>query len=136
MKTLVLALFWLVSISVFRPVAAQETVYIQIEARPTLAQAEAREQGIGGNNDWAIVLPLGRPKPAFPMPAGGLFSTAHDMARFYQLLLNGGELDGTRYLSEAAVKQLTNRQTGLRSLIGSKGMFPTSRFMASRWLPP
>ena len=45
------------------------------------------------------------------MPAGGLFSTAHDVARFYQMLLNGGQLDGKRYLSEAAVKQLTSRQT-------------------------
>ena len=45
------------------------------------------------------------------MPAGGLFSTASDLARFYQMLLNGGQLDGRRYLSDAAVKQLTSRQT-------------------------
>ncbi len=47
----------------------------------------------------------------FPMPAGGLFATAHDLSRFYQMLLNGGQLDGKRYLSEAAVKELTTRQT-------------------------
>lgn len=47
----------------------------------------------------------------FPMPAGGLFSTAHDVARFYQMLLNNGQLDGRRYLSEAAVKTMTSRQT-------------------------
>ena len=47
----------------------------------------------------------------FPMPAGGLFATAADLARFYQMLLNGGQLDGKRYLSEAAVKQITTRQT-------------------------
>jgi CubicO group peptidase (beta-lactamase class C family) len=46
-----------------------------------------------------------------PMPAGGLFSTASDVARFCQMILNGGELDGKRYLSEAAVKQMTSRQT-------------------------
>jgi CubicO group peptidase (beta-lactamase class C family) len=45
------------------------------------------------------------------MPAGGLFSTAHDMARFCQMLLNRGQLEGKRYLSESAVKQLTSRQT-------------------------
>ena len=45
------------------------------------------------------------------MPAGGLFSTAHDVARFYQMLLNGGQLDGKRLLSKAAVKQMTSRQT-------------------------
>jgi CubicO group peptidase (beta-lactamase class C family) len=47
----------------------------------------------------------------FPMPAGGLFSTAHDIACFYQMLLGGGQLDGKRILSEAAVKQMTSRQT-------------------------
>jgi CubicO group peptidase (beta-lactamase class C family) len=46
-----------------------------------------------------------------PMPAGGLFSTAADVARFCQMVLNGGVLDGKRYLSEMAVKQMTSRQT-------------------------
>jgi CubicO group peptidase (beta-lactamase class C family) len=46
-----------------------------------------------------------------PMPAGGLFSTASDVARFCQMILNGGALDGKRYLSEASVKQMTSRQT-------------------------
>ena len=30
----------------------------------------------------------------------GLFSTARDVARVYQMLLNGGEIDGQRYLSK------------------------------------
>jgi len=47
----------------------------------------------------------------FCMPAGGLFSTARDTARFCQMLLNRGELDGKRYLSEAAVAELSKRQT-------------------------
>jgi CubicO group peptidase (beta-lactamase class C family) len=47
-----------------------------------------------------------------PMPAGGLFSTAGDVARFCQMFLNGGTLDGKRYLSEAAVKEMTGKQTG------------------------
>jgi CubicO group peptidase (beta-lactamase class C family) len=47
-----------------------------------------------------------------PMPAGGLFSTAIDLARFCQMVLNGGTLDGKRYLSEAAVKEMTSKQTG------------------------
>ena len=47
-----------------------------------------------------------------PMPAGGLFSTAADVARFCQMLLNGGTFQGKRYLSEEAVKQMTIKQTG------------------------
>jgi CubicO group peptidase (beta-lactamase class C family) len=37
----------------------------------------------------------------------GLFSTADDMARYCRMLLNGGELDGTRILSEKTVKLFT-----------------------------
>jgi CubicO group peptidase (beta-lactamase class C family) len=45
------------------------------------------------------------------MPAGGLFSTAADLARFCQMVLGGGQFEGRRYLSEAAVKEMTKRQT-------------------------
>jgi CubicO group peptidase (beta-lactamase class C family) len=47
-----------------------------------------------------------------PMPAGGLFSTASDVGRFCQMMLNGGVFDGKRLLSEDAVKQMTTKQTG------------------------
>jgi CubicO group peptidase (beta-lactamase class C family) len=47
-----------------------------------------------------------------PMPAGGLFSTAADVARFCQMVLNGGTFEGKRYLSEEAVKTMTSKQTG------------------------
>lgn len=40
-------------------------------------------------------------------PSGGLFSTAPDMARFYTMIANGGELDGVRILSAAAIKDMT-----------------------------
>jgi CubicO group peptidase (beta-lactamase class C family) len=46
-----------------------------------------------------------------PMPAGGLFSTAVDVSRFCRMILRGGELDGRRYLSESAVREMTSRQT-------------------------
>jgi CubicO group peptidase (beta-lactamase class C family) len=47
-----------------------------------------------------------------PMPAGGLFSTAGDVGRFCQMILNGGVYNGKRLLSEDAVKQMTTKQTG------------------------
>ena len=47
----------------------------------------------------------------FPMPAGGLFSTAQDVSQFCRMLLNGGELDGRRYLSMKSFEALSVRQT-------------------------
>jgi CubicO group peptidase (beta-lactamase class C family) len=45
-------------------------------------------------------------------PGGGLFSTADDLRRFYQMMLNGGIYEGQRILSEASVRELTRTQTG------------------------
>jgi CubicO group peptidase (beta-lactamase class C family) len=42
--------------------------------------------------------------PPLPMGGAGLYSTATDYARFAQMLLNKGELEGTRLLSAAAVE--------------------------------
>lgn len=47
-----------------------------------------------------------------PLANGGLYSTAGDYARFAQMLLNGGELSGKRYLSNASLKLLSTPQTG------------------------
>jgi len=44
----------------------------------------------------------------------GLVSTAGDYARFLQMLLNGGELDGARILSPATVSLMTRDQVGAR----------------------
>ncbi len=43
---------------------------------------------------------------------GGMVSTAADYARFLQMLLNGGTLDGKRYLSPKTVAFMTSNQLG------------------------
>jgi CubicO group peptidase (beta-lactamase class C family) len=40
----------------------------------------------------------------------GLFSTAEDLAKLYQMLLNGGELDGKRYFKPETVQEFTRYQ--------------------------
>jgi CubicO group peptidase (beta-lactamase class C family) len=56
-----------------------------------------------------------------PMPAGGLFSTAGDLARFCRMALNGGSFERRRYLSESAVREMRSRQTG-RAIAESYGL--------------
>ncbi|HLA70158.1 MAG TPA: serine hydrolase domain-containing protein [Steroidobacteraceae bacterium] len=58
-----------------------------------------------------LTQPLGDRKARFA-PAGGLFSTAPDMARFGQLFLGRGFYRGHRYLSEASVDAMTHRSLG------------------------
>jgi len=43
----------------------------------------------------------------YPGPEFGLYSTAGDLVKFYQMLLNGGQYDGRKYLSRQAVDTMT-----------------------------
>ena len=51
-----------------------------------------------------------RTRPA--LPAGGLFSTASDVAKFYEMILGGGSLGGRRFLSSENVRLMTTTRTG------------------------
>ena len=57
----------------------------------------------------------------------GLLSTASDYARFLQMLLNGGELDGVRVLSPTTVKLMTRNHIG-------RHRFPPGTGLRSRFL--
>ena len=46
----------------------------------------------------------------------GLFSTAADLSIFAQMMLNGGEYNGVRILSDSAVALFTHRAAGTRAL--------------------
>jgi CubicO group peptidase (beta-lactamase class C family) len=48
------------------------------------------------------------------IPGGGAVATAADIFRFADMLRRGGELDGARVLSPAAIRLATTNQTGLR----------------------
>ena len=49
-------------------------------------------------------------EPEFEMGGGGLYSTAADYARFLRMILNRGELDGTRVLRAETVAQMSADQ--------------------------
>jgi CubicO group peptidase (beta-lactamase class C family) len=51
------------------------------------------------------------PRKAFSGGAG-VISTAHDYARFLQMLLNGGELDGARLLGPKSIELMTSNNVG------------------------
>jgi len=57
-----------------------------------------------------------------PLAAGGLFSCAPDLAKIYQMVLNGGMLNGRRYLKEETLKQMTTSQLGDMKVSFADGM--------------
>jgi CubicO group peptidase (beta-lactamase class C family) len=97
---------------IFDPLGMTSTTFYPTDAqRARLATAYAKNKESGA-------LEAVPPRPDFgprdrpPQGNGGLYSTAADYARFCRMLLNGGTLDGRRYLSAAAMSYLTTPQTG------------------------
>jgi CubicO group peptidase (beta-lactamase class C family) len=64
------------------------------------------EEGLGDNASVAAPFNTEAIHRAV-IPAANGIGTAHDMARFYACLANGGELEGTRILSEQTVDAMT-----------------------------
>ncbi|MFT4121176.1 serine hydrolase domain-containing protein [Bradyrhizobium sp.] len=56
--------------------------------------------------------------PEWQSGGGGLLSSVTDYGRFAQMLLNGGEYGGKRYLSPASFKDMTTDQIGPGSGVG------------------
>lgn len=59
--------------------------------------------------------------PAMESGGGGLVSTATDYARFAQMLVNGGELNGVRILSPAAVEMMGTDMIPANATVSSNG---------------
>lgn len=96
----------------FDPLGMKDTTFY-----PTEAQLARLATSYAKNKDTGALTPVpprsdfgSRERP--PQGNGGLFSTAHDYARFCQMLLNRGSLDGRRYLSDASFAVLTTVHTG------------------------
>ncbi len=98
----------------FKPLGMKDTTFwpsgdqlarLAKSYRPDSAKAGLEETTIG-----QLKYPLDD-RSRQPMPAGGLFSTAEDLAKFLRMLLNGGELDGKRYVSAEAIAEMTKKQT-------------------------
>ncbi len=99
----------------FKPLGMSDTTFWPSkEQQARLAKSytpNATKDGLVETPIGQLLYPLESPE-RFPMPAGGLFSTAHDLSLFYRMMANNGTLNGTRILSEKSVQTATNDQSG------------------------
>jgi CubicO group peptidase (beta-lactamase class C family) len=97
---------------IFEPLEMKDTTFVPTsEQRPRIAvvyePSEDKKTLVPANR-----LPVDAAREAVPNPSGGLLSTAEDMFHFYQMILNGGELDEQRVVSADAVRAMTTVETG------------------------
>ena len=99
---------------IFNPLGMKDTTFVpskkQLKRLAKLYMANKAKNELEETTAVRFTYPLSNPNRQ-PIPGSGLFSTAADVARFCQMILNGGVFEGKRYLSETAVKQMTSRQT-------------------------
>ena len=87
-----------------KPLGMRDTTFLlDTEQTTRLAQAQTAP----GAPPLIIGYNPAKP-PKWFSGGGGLLSTAEDYARFGQMLLNGGELDGVRVLSRKSVELMTS----------------------------
>ncbi|BCS30925.1 serine hydrolase [Luteitalea sp. TBR-22] len=107
----------------FDPLGMKDTTFSPSEAqraRLVTAYTKHKDTGVLEATPHRADYGVGRP----PFGNGGLYSTGPDYARFAQMLLNGGTLDGKRYLSAEAMRTLTTPLTG---------DLPTGFFQGEAW---
>jgi CubicO group peptidase (beta-lactamase class C family) len=94
---------------VFEPLGMKDTMFFPSDDRkPRISAVYTDDHGVlkrASQFDTQSGLRI-------PAPEGGLFSTAADLLRFNQMILNKGKLDGKRVLSAAAAEMMGTSMTG------------------------
>ena len=116
---------------IFGPLKMHDTGFFVPRAKlPRLAEVYMGE--IDGKLQRATHV-FGYPRPDPSQPPGfesggaGLYSTTMDYARFAQMLLNGGELDGVRILAPATVNLIASNHEPREVLAKGAGGFNEAR---------
>ncbi len=93
----------------FAPLGMLDTAFhVPVPQQARLAEAFAKDPDTGTGVQLVNV----KSPPKFESGGGGLASTAADYARFLQMMLNLGRLDGVRYLSRKTIELMTADHLG------------------------
>ena len=99
---------------IFKPLGMRDTTFWPTKSQAKRLAKAYKNKKDGGLEETDIYFIRGeltdRHRTAFP--AGGLFSTARDMGRFYQMTINGGSFEEKKILSREALALMTRTQSG------------------------
>ena len=98
---------------IFRPLEMKDTAfYVPEEKWNRLATLYGQKKGGGIERFTGSAQESYKKKPALLLGGAGLVSTLDDYARFCQMLLNDGQLDGARILSRKSVELMRSDHLG------------------------
>ena len=108
------------------PLGMRDTITLLRDGDPRVERVACKHAGVRGRwrRYWRW---SGTPYFPFPMFAQSFYSTTADYARFLAMVMDGGVVDGTRLLSEAAITRMlipvseTTLPTGFAGLRSSYG---------------
>jgi len=117
---------------IFKPLKMNDTAFYAPPSKANrLAALYAFNRDLGRIEEAKLIfdnpVPTYLEPPAMESGGGGLVSTTMDYARFCQMLLNGGELDGARILAPATVELMGTNVIPKDVLVNSNGT-SASRF--------
>ena len=97
---------------IFQPLGMKDSHFFLPEAKKDRLAIVYKKTATGLERADATILgglsAAARPKAIYPAPEFGMYSTAEDLAKFYQALLNGDR----RILSKASIQLMSSKQTG------------------------
>jgi CubicO group peptidase (beta-lactamase class C family) len=102
------SLFQFLEERIFEPLGMTSTRFVLRDA----AERERMAEPLPDDRILRLAEQERRAHPEWESGGGGLVSTVTDYARFAQMLLNGGSLDGRQYLSPAAYQLMTTDHIG------------------------
>lgn len=96
---------------IFEPLGMHDTTFVPTDEQ--LTRLASLYDGREGQLQYVGYQLLGPARSSrHPIPAGGLYSTAGDLARLYQVMLLRGVLGELRIVSEKSVAEMTRNHTG------------------------
>ncbi len=97
---------------IFQPLGMKDSHFFLPEAKKDRLAIVYKKTASGLERADATILgglsAAARPKAIYPAPEFGMYSTAEDLAKFYQALLSGDR----RILSKASIQLMSSKQTG------------------------
>jgi CubicO group peptidase (beta-lactamase class C family) len=114
---------------IFEPLAMYDTrFYVRPEDKSRFAEVHNWDK----DSNALVEMEARTDRPGFhdanrlESGGGGLVSSTHDYARFLQMLVNGGELDGKRIISETSVQAMRTNSLAEGLLLGKTDKRPGS----------